>query len=137
MTFDAERQALETRFEDNWSYTPVHWPNTKLETEGLTEWVRYANIPDSANIAGLGGGSQQLYRYHGMVVVQIFVMPNSGAARALQLAELVSDIWRSARFSGLTMQATKIEIVGINQGWYQIDAISPYHRDSYESRSVL
>ncbi|MDJ0952477.1 MAG: phage tail terminator-like protein [Acidimicrobiia bacterium] len=136
MSFDAERQVIETRFEANWSATPVRYPNVKFSTKDQTEFVAIQHIPDDKMEKSLGTDPVQ-YRSYGDIVVQIFVKPNSGAARALQLADLVADVWRSAKFSGITVMAPRVAIVGVIEGWYQVDVISPYYRDTYELRSVI
>lgn len=136
MTFVAQNQVLETRFGDNWTYTPIEWPNVKLSTAELTEYVAFDDVSDDKNESSIGS-DPVLYRTEGMVVVRIFVKPNSGATRAIQLADLVADIWRSASFSGYTMKAPRLVKRGVVDGWYQVNVISPYFRHSYESRSVL
>lgn len=136
MTFEAERQALEERFETNWTETDVKWPNVKFSSKGKDEFVAFNNVPDMGKEKSLGT-DPVLNRYYGHVVIQIFVTPNSGAARALQLADLVSDIWRNVKFGEFTVQTPSLAIVGVNDGWYQVDVVSPYYRDSFESRSVL
>ena len=136
MTFDTERQSIETRFQDNWTETEVKYANVKFSSKTEQEWVALNIIPDMAKEQSLGTDPVQ-YRYWGDIVVQIFVKPNSGAARALQLAELVADIFRSAKFDNITVNTPRVAIVGVNDGWYQVDVISPYYRDSYELRSVI
>lgn len=136
MSFEDERLALESRFKAGWAETAIRWPNVKFSSKDKSEWVSYNNIQNTAKEKSLGT-DPVLYRYFGDIVIQIFVVPNSGASRALQLAELVADIWRSAKFSGITMDVPSTVSIGIIEGWYQIDVISPYYRDSFESRSIL
>lgn len=136
MSFEAERVALESRFKAGWAETSIRWPNVKFSSKNRSEWVSYNNIQNTAKEKSLGT-DPVLYRYFGDIVIQIFVVPNSGASRALQLAELVADIWRSAKFSSITMDVPSTVTVGIIEGWYQINVISPYYRDSFESRSIL
>jgi len=136
LTFETQERLFETRFDTNWSHTDIKWPNIVFVTKDRTEYVAFTNVTDDVKEKSIGGPTV-LYRYFGNIVIQIFVLPNSGATRALQLAELVADIWRSAQFSGITMGATKAVTVGVQDGWYQVDAISPYYRNSFESRSVL
>lgn len=136
MSFSEERKAIEERFQDNWSETAIRYPNTSFSTKDRVEFVSIQHIPDDKKEQSLGT-DPVLLRSYGDIVVQIFVKPNSGAARALQLADLVADLWRSARFDGITVKAPRISIVGIVEGWYQVDVISPYYRDTYELRSAI
>jgi len=136
MTFETQERAFETRFDSNWSHTPIKWPNIAFNSKDKSEYVTFSNITDDVKEKSLGS-NPVLYRYFGDIVIQIFVVSNSGATRALQLAELVADIWRSAQFSGITMKATKMVTVGVQEGWYQLDVISPYYVNSFELRSSL
>jgi len=136
MTFETQERAFETRFNSNWSHTPIKWPNIAFASKDKTEYVVFSNITDDVKEASIGGPNV-LYRYTGIIAIQIFVVSNSGATRALQLAELVADIWRSAQFSGITMKATRMVTVGVQEGWYQLDVLSPYYVNSFELRSSL
>lgn len=136
MTFEVQERLFEARFDTNWPHTPVQWPNIAFTSKGKKEYVVFSNVTDDTKEKSMGG-STVLYRYFGNIVIQIFVMPNSGATRALKLAELVADIWRSAQFSGVTMKATKVVTVGVQKSMYQLDVISPYYVNSFELRSSL
>lgn len=136
MSFDAERQSIEDRFGSNWSATAVRYENVKFSTKEHDEFVSLVYIPDDKKEKSLGTDPVQ-FRSYGEIVVQIFVKPNSGAARALQLADLVADIWRAAKFDGITVMAPRVVKVGVNDGWYQVNVISPYYRDTYELRSAV
>ena len=136
MSFDQERSVVETRFRDNWSATAVKWPNVKFSSKSYEEFVSFNDVRDDKKEHSLGV-DPVLFRSYGNIVVQVHVKPNSGAARALQLADLAADIWRSARFSGYTMMAPRVVTVGVVDGWYQVDMICPYYRDSYELRSAV
>lgn len=136
MTFETQERAFEDRFETNWPHTPIQWPNVAFSSKDKTEFVSFTNITDDTKEKSMGS-DPVLYRYFGNIVIQIFVEPNSGATRALKLAELVADIWRSAQFNGINMKATKLVRVGVHKSWYQLDVISPYYVNSFELRSVL
>lgn len=133
--FDAERQSIETRFNSNWSVTPIRWPNVKFSSSGLTEYVIFNNITEQADQMDMGVVKPS-YRYNGEVNIRICVKPNTGTKRVLQLANLVSDIWRNAAWDGITFESVRVNTVGIVDGWYEIEVISPYYRSSYELRSV-
>ena len=130
-----EIRALQSRFADNWIETPIQWGNIAIQTSGLTEWVRFVNDSQSSIQKSLGS-DPDVYRYFGKVTVEINVKPNSGANRALQLADLVTEIWRSALLTDISMDVPKLIIDGVREGWYRVNVVCPYFRDSYQIRSV-
>lgn len=136
MSFDLERRSIETRFEASWADTPIKWPNARLTTKGLDEWVAIFLIPDAVKQVQIGT-INNVYRYFSNVVVQVFIKPSIGSNRALDLATKISDIWRTTQFDQITLMTPTIENVGIMEGWYQIDVICKYHRDEYNSVTVI
>jgi len=136
LSFETERQLLETRFNDNWSLTPIKWPNVTLTTYGLDEWVAMHILRDPADQA-LIGNVQHLYRYPGVLAFQVFTVPNTGSRRAKELSTAISDIWRTKPFSGITVLQPIETDLGIVDGWYQLDIVFPYYRNEYRAVSGI
>jgi len=132
LTFDAERISLETRFDTNWILTPIKWPNVTLTTKSLNEWVAFSLVQDISRIAQKGSTSN-VYRYFGNTVIQIFIRPFIGSARALELATDAATIWRTSQFDNITLHSPRVKNLGIVKGWYQINLTNLYHRDSYKA----
>ena len=135
MSFETERASLETRFYNNWVETPVKWPNVRIDTSGLDEFVAVTLVYDDAKQAQIGS-IQHMYRYYAFIVTQVFVTPNSGSRRAYELADLAADIWRAISFDFITIQNPTIKEVGVVDGWYQLDLINPYYRNEYKAESA-
>lgn len=136
MAFEDTRIQLESRFSDNWPHTSIKWPNVKLDTSVLDEWVCFNNVPDESKLAQ-SGDTINVNRYFGIVVIQIFVSPNIGLLRAKILSDHIADIWRTNQFSGITFETPEIVEVGILDGWYQLNVNNEYSRSSYEAISTL
>jgi hypothetical protein len=130
-----ELRNLQSRFAGIWVETPVQWNNVLIETKGLTEWVRFVNDSESSVQKSIGS-DPDVYRHFGKIIIEIHVKPNSGASRALQLADLVADIWRSALFKDISMEVPELVIEGTREGWYRINVVCPYYRDSFQLRSI-
>lgn len=136
MTYLAESIALQSRFDTLWNNeTPVQWPNVAFSLEDKTEWVRFTILSEPARQAAMGGNNSNLYRHPGFVSIQIFVKPNTGIKRALELADMVTNVWRGAQFSGITMGAPSVIPIGVQDGWYQVNVLCSYYRDEVLSRS--
>jgi hypothetical protein len=136
LVFESTKIALESRFADNWTHTSIKWSNILLNTKSLDEWVCINFVPDKSKIAQIGT-NVSVYRYFGVIVVQIFVKPNIGLFRAKVLSDYVADIWRTAQFSRITVDVPEIVDVGILNGWYQLNVQNQYFVDDYSARSPL
>lgn len=135
MSYSSEKRAMEQRFAAAWNHTPIQWPNVAFNPTTLSEWVRIS-IAGMESFQASMGDDTNLFRYPGLVAVSIFVRPNSGAKRTDELVDAVCDIWRAAQFNGISMKTPyKVEI-GVVDGWYQVNVLCSYQRDSYQSRSV-
>ena len=134
MSFESEVRSIETWFSTRYSETGVQYANVRFDPAELSEWARLTISPGGANIASMGS-DPNLYRHTGVVSVQIFVTPNSGATRALQVADTIADIFRSAKIDNIQMHAPDVERVGVVDGWYQINVECNYYRDSYLARA--
>ena len=134
MSFAAEVRSIETWFSTRYSETGVQYANVRFDPSELSEWARLTISPGGAKIASIGS-DDNLYRHTGVVTVQIFVTPNSGATRALHVADIVSDILRSAKIDNIQMFAPSVERIGVIDGWYQINVECNYYRDSYLARA--
>lgn len=101
--------AIQQRFRDNWTLTPlasVAFENEAFNTpedqngNGL-EWVYLEIQGVNSKIAGYGEPGANLVRRSGLVMCHCFVPQNSGGARAVQLAEAASLIFALKSFSGI------------------------------------
>ena len=135
MTYVAEQLSLETWWDARWSLTSTSYDNVAFDPSDLDEWVRFDNLPDDAKQASMGSGVQY-YRHFGIISIQIFVLPNSGATRAILLAETACGFLRSAKIDEVTMFAPFVRKVGVADGWYQLNVMCNYYRDSLFSRAV-
>jgi hypothetical protein len=114
-------------FSDNWSHTQVDYGNIYFDPKNLDEWVRFTDQVSTGRRASLG--DNPLYRYVGMVTVQIFVKPNAGEARALELCDFVTALFRDQRINGTQFRVPQPNKIGVRDGWYQVNAVCHYYRD--------
>lgn len=127
MGFFEQQSAIEQEFKDNWPHTPIANDNVQFDPQGMEEWVRLTDLNAYGKQASLG--NSPLYRYGGMVVVQVFTELNTGSARAKQLVDLVTPIFRSKRISGIQFYVPAVTRIGPRDGWYQVNVDCPYYRD--------
>lgn len=127
MGFFSSTSDLEQYFATNWTYTGVAHENSLFDSTNVNEWVRFIDQNASGNRAALG--NNPLYRYRGIVTIQVFVKPNVGQNRALSLADNVTALFRDQVISGIHFGVPQITKIGIRDGWYQVNVICPYYRD--------
>jgi len=134
MSYDQERQDIETYFTTSWgTTTKIRWDNVKW-TEPVADpsWVALTVITDEA--AQISLGDNPLYRFPGMVIVQVFVKEGTGTGVANQLADQVVEAFR-LRTLGVTatgfvkFQTPWKRREGIKEGWFQMNVFAPYARD--------
>ena len=96
--------------------------------EGLEEWIRVTYQTASADQISLG--SNPRYRYEGVLYVQIFVEPDIGTGRSTELVDMVTALLRSNTINGITFKVPKAFKVGVVNGWYQVNVVTNFYRES-------
>lgn len=119
------------RFDINWVETPIEYPNQRINTDGLAEWVR-VNIRsyDSQRI-GLKTGARRF----GTLDVQVFTKVNTGNGRAVEIAEIVEALFKDHIYKTLVFKPCVIYTIGesiaqglntVKSGWYQVNCSIDY-----------
>ena len=144
---DDERRAIESYFETAWAgRTLLRFENTRFETptgDPPPPWVALTIRSGEQRIASLGPNA--LVRSVGLAIVQIFTAERTGSGVARGYADQASDLFRdpvgstnprtvSYGASGPITFATEdgrvsyAEILGVREGWFQVNVIAPYRR---------
>jgi len=126
MTPNAERQAIESRFQTAWalaypapSAIPVAYENFPFRpTATQIEWAELFVIHNNEQNISMGGAATG-YRRHGIIQVNIYVKKNSGAKRFRDLLESAAVIFRNTEFSSITCRAAEINQLGDSDIWYK------------------
>lgn len=147
MTWQTELSTVEPHFNTEWAAAqgsllwdnswgsqvdvPVFYGNVEANTSQKRPWLRLVVITGDSDLAGLGGGTQRMWRTVGAVVVQIFVAVNFGEKIARQYADKVAAIFRGTRIGDLHFRAPSLIVIGAQPGgaWYQLNVNIPYYRD--------
>ena len=130
-----ENTAIRTLFNAGWAgATPVAYPNEPFTPP---EDAAYAVLSINADDAFQHeiGGPNLTFRHPGLIFIMIFSPPDEGNNAALVLADTAATIFRrksSTIVDGrILYRAPSIETIGItDEGWYQVNVIIPYIRDS-------
>lgn len=137
MTYQLAHNAIRDRFNTQWaSATEIAWPNKEFDDRVLNtldEWVRFRIDEAGAGWASMGDPGNNINRTLGQVTCSVFVKPDIGDKRALELADLIV-----AAFIGWEDATTRVRFrippyvrpVGNDRNWYQINVIAPFERDA-------
>ena len=120
------------------STTPVRYPNQEWDAETarqLDAYVALTIVDVEGRQIELGDEAVlPLHRFGGTIIVQVFTKEGKGEADALPLVDQVRTIFQRARFqlgnSGwIRCRTTSAARVGVSDGWYQVNATTPFIRD--------
>lgn len=125
--FDAIREAIEVRFNDNW---PTASSNVAHTYEGMpqpkdakTEFVRLVVKSGQGRRASIGTG-KWLERHAGAIMLQIFVVPDVGTGRMRALADIAGTFFKDITFDtdeqiDVRIQVGSLDIHGKRDGFLQ------------------
>jgi len=119
-------------FIEYWGINPtqISFMNAPIEggTEGLDEWIRLSIIEGNANQASMGSATN-LNRHNGIVLFNIFTVPDGGARRSLELLDSVVDFFKDIDISNTTFEVPDVSHIGIVDGWFQKNVVCNFYRD--------
>ena len=139
MSYQAELLAIESRFLEAWTATPVALdeggpmidPNSFaiVPQPSASSWVRLSVRSADERQASLG--AEPLYRNQGLILVSIFTPPAGGHAAGRGLADAAGAIFRGAYFEGITCRGASVRDLGETEGgWIMTGVDVAYFRDA-------
>lgn len=131
MGFQSSQAAIEVLFGDNWSYTPITYEGVTYDPKEVDEYVRIS-VQEPGGNQGSCGTQNVLFRYRGTFQVQIFIRDGQGSGRALELADLVTPIFRSKIVNGIHYGVPAVVKVGPSNAWYQVNVICEFYREEFQ-----
>lgn len=136
MTYEAQHNAIRSRFNAQWgSTTLVAWPSVNFRPPSDAAWVRFSVEDVDAAQASFGDPTNNIHRYIGNVVIQVFTLKGTGDNQARQLADTASAIFRgwSDAASGVFFRlAPFVRDVPNEEKWFQLNVVCPFQRDSFQ-----
>lgn len=129
---DSEIQNLVTKtIQDGFVFDRIEWPNVRLDSQNLDEWVRVSFKPYSASRTNFKDG----HRKRGAVYIQAFTRQDIGANRAFQLAEQAAATLTFKILNGVVFGPNEMTLVGkavsasiatTETQWFQVNASVDY-----------
>ena len=129
--------AIEKRLDDAWSTTPIHFWSSGVPFEPPTAGGYIAiTVEEFDGQQVTLGSTPQMHRYFGIITIQVFVpeRQNNVAKTAAGYCDTLDDLFRRAQFSqgnsgNITCRTPQAQIVGVSDGWYQMNLSIDYQRD--------
>lgn len=133
MSYEAEHNALRGRFGTQWgATTPIAWANADFKPTDDAAYVRFSIINSDANQQCFGDATN-VYRFPGLVIVQIFAPISKGDKEALQLADQAANVFRnwSDVSTGIRfLVPPTVKTIGTERNWHQVNVLTPFTRDT-------
>lgn len=132
MSYLQEKVDIETFFAGQWSHTPYVFDNCMSMEDD--EWVRLSIQHGDSFQASMG--DNPAFRHIGVVFVQIYTKPNTGSGRAMELADLVDQMFRNLVLTNLRFKVPQVRHIHnnsrINQRpeWLQVNVSTEFYRGS-------
>lgn len=127
MSFISEKSNIENYFTSNFNETLIKFENDEMNDSEVDEWVRISIQNSKSYQASLG--SNPIFRYIGILYVQIFVKPDIGSGRALSISDVVSNLFRAKRIGDTVFKVPEVKRIGSYNGWYQINVSIEFFRE--------
>jgi len=137
VSFEDERRAIEKRFEDNYSSTPIKYENVAFDQPDESAWVGITILSGQGEAASIGTGmGSRLERFAGIVQIDIFTVEDTGTKTARNLADVVAAIFDNVQFSAgssgtITTRVPSYITRGVENGWHHSVVSVAYHRSKF------
>lgn len=126
MSYLTEKKNIEEFFIANWTHTPIEFENG--ETSLTSEYVRITIQNGDAFQVSMGDNPS--FRHVGVVFVQIFTATDIGSGRALELADLVDQLFRIAVVSNIHFSVPQVKRIRNESEWFQVNVSIAFYRGS-------
>lgn len=131
MTYDAQRIAIQERFKNQFTAlypsVPLIFDNLKAEKAPDTGYLKLSILNGDAALKGIG--QTRLFRYAGVISVDIYVPQKTGIKQADLYAQAVDDIFRGQGFSGIVCRYSGRNDIGIEDNYWRVNISVPFYRD--------
>lgn len=136
MTYEAEGNAIRTRFSVQWdlgSDHPTAYPNAEFTKPTNSPWLKLIMDGAGARQVSMGDPGNNFHRHTGLLTFMIFTPLNQGDKEALAIADEVAAIfrgWQDPTTRVFFRLPPFVRKVGPEGKWYHINLLCPFERDS-------
>lgn len=134
MPLAADITTIRTRFVNQFvaarPTVPYRLPNDQpYEPLPTTTWARLTVLPATGDHAGIGGNTR-LFRYLGLIDVQIFVPLGEGDGTAHEIADDVETIFRGITDGNVRTRGPGRQVIGeTKEGFFCVSVLTKFWAD--------
>lgn len=126
MSYILEKSTIEQFLNSNFLETLIKYENDEMNDE-VNEWIRVSIQNSKAYQASLG--SNPLFRYVGIMFIQIFTKLDIGSGRAVEIADVLTQLFRAKRIGDIVFKVPSLQKIGVSNGWYQVNVSVEFFRE--------
>jgi len=129
MSYSAQRQAIESRFQALFTGLPIGqvvFANVAYTPVQGTPYVRLTIKSGDSERLTIGARE---HRNVGLIIAQVFTPIGTGSNGGLVFADEIAAIYRDQEFDGVLCRSPYITEVGPTTDWFQINVSIPFKRD--------
>lgn len=133
-SFSQEREAIETRFVNNFDTfnTPVQYGNLSVLKQGAQTIATPYKGKAFVRLNIIGGVSEQrevtrsITNINGQISVTVFTAQDLGTQLSRTLVDEIFPIFNAVVFNGITTGPATVRELPPNNGWYSVNINIPY-----------
>jgi hypothetical protein len=123
------RQYVETRFQSNWTLTPIVFENDDYTPEINQSYIELEIEPEDTY--QINNTDRQVFRNTGLIVFKIFAPANSGSYNTRHYIDEIAKLFAGKQFNNITTRSIQTEKIGKANEWYLTIAFVEYYYDSF------
>lgn len=118
--------AIYARWISLWTATPYTFDNEKFDPVSNKAWARVVTRQLVSAQETLGRIGARRFRREGIIIIQIFVPPDTGTREARELAKAAADIYEGVSFSSVDCTNAQIAEISDQPSWFQVNVEVDY-----------
>lgn len=129
MGFDSVHAVIRSRVADNKpaALLSVVYPNAETTKPTRGPWGRLTILPGQRVKTEVPSNGTR--RQVGVAVLQLFDEPGKGDGTLLEIADAINALFDGVTVSGVRFLTPSINVIGVQDGWFQINVECPYNSD--------
>lgn len=132
MSFTNRIKQMQSFFSSNFTGVPaaqIVWDGLESATLNKSNaWVSVTISPNIANFASISKSNRKV-RHEGQFIVQVFTNKNIPSEAANTIVDAISSTLENKSTNGIRFRTTRINRVGIIDGYYQTNTLTDYVYD--------
>jgi hypothetical protein len=130
MSYTTQRNTIQTQFKTAFELAypgvPIVFDNIKSD-KPINGFIMLNILNGASALRGLG--LTKLYRYAGVVSVDIYIPSKTGLQLADHYADTIDAIFRGQQFGGLLFRASTRTDLGDDDNYWRVNISAPFQRD--------